>query len=277
MSTCLQRHPGCQRKGRAGPQDREADRRSGPNHQHQHLWLRSSYVRGPHRSEPAVGFSRAREPRPGVEVGTLSTGSRSATGSACRSKHQLRNLAATHERTASPPSAYELNPGKAGAAYGFAHGAAYHGGQAEYLRVPYAPTTTVCGSAGRGGEAGRLHRDGRRHLPDRLARTDSPACGPARSVVIYGAGPVGLMAAYSAMIQGASKVMVVDRHPDRLRLAESVGASRSAIQRIAGRSGPGGRPTARRRPGCECVGYQCHDHHGHERPNLTMNNLVANR
>jgi predicted flavoprotein YhiN len=29
---------------------------------------------------------------------------------------------------------------------------------------------------------------------------------PGDSVVVYGAGPVGLMAAYSAMIQGASKV-----------------------------------------------------------------------
>lgn len=27
--------------------------------------------------------------------------------------------------------------------------------------------------------------------------------------------------------------------------------------------------------GRECVGYQCHDHPGHEVPNLTMNNLVA--
>lgn len=26
--------------------------------------------------------------------------------------------------------------------------------------------------------------------------------------------------------------------------------------------------------GCECVGYQCHDHKGHEVPNLTMNDLV---
>ena len=38
--------------------------------------------------------------------------------------------------------------------------------------------------------------------------------------MIYGGGPVGLMAAYSATIKGACKVMVVDRHPDRLRLAE---------------------------------------------------------
>ncbi|MEZ0074155.1 zinc-binding dehydrogenase [Planotetraspora sp. GP83] len=44
------------------------------------------------------------------------------------------------------------------------------------------------------------------------------------SVVIYGAGPVGLMAAYSATLKSASKVMVVDRHPDRLAKAEEVGA-----------------------------------------------------
>jgi hypothetical protein len=36
-------------------------------------------------------------------------------------------------------------------------------------------------------------------------------------------GPVGLMAAYSALIRGASRVFLVDRHEDRLRLAESIG------------------------------------------------------
>ncbi len=39
--------------------------------------------------------------------------------------------------------------------------------------------------------------------------------GPGKTVVIYGGGPVGLMAAYSAILKSASKVMVVDRHPDR--------------------------------------------------------------
>jgi threonine dehydrogenase-like Zn-dependent dehydrogenase len=47
---------------------------------------------------------------------------------------------------------------------------------------------------------------------------------PGDSVVIYGAGPVGLMAAHSASIKGASKIMVVDNHPDRLKLAEELGA-----------------------------------------------------
>jgi glutathione-independent formaldehyde dehydrogenase len=47
---------------------------------------------------------------------------------------------------------------------------------------------------------------------------------PGDSVVIYGAGPVGLMSAMSASIKGASKVMVVDTHRDRLALAERMGA-----------------------------------------------------
>ena len=57
-------------------------------------------------------------------------------------------------------------------------------------------------------------------FPTGYHATELAGVQPGDSVVIYGAGPVGLMAAYSAIIKGASKVMVVDRHPDRLRLAE---------------------------------------------------------
>jgi len=45
------------------------------------------------------------------------------------------------------------------------------------------------------------------------------------SIVIYGAGPVGQMAALSAIVQGAAQVMIVDPHPDRLRLAREIGAT----------------------------------------------------
>jgi threonine dehydrogenase-like Zn-dependent dehydrogenase len=48
------------------------------------------------------------------------------------------------------------------------------------------------------------------------------AVKPGDSVVIYGAGPVGRP--HSASIKGASKIMVVDNHPDRLKLAEELGA-----------------------------------------------------
>lgn len=44
------------------------------------------------------------------------------------------------------------------------------------------------------------------------------------TVAVFGAGPVGLMAAYSAILRGASTVYSVDYVPDRLQLAESIGA-----------------------------------------------------
>ena len=168
-----------------------------------------------------------------------------------------------------------LNPDAAGAAYGFAGMGPYNGGQAEYLRVPYGDFNCL-----------RLPPDAEEKQADYVMVADIFPTGwhctelarmqPGDSVVVYGAGPVGLMAAYSAMIKGASKVMIVDRHPDRLRLAEQIGvipiddSKGSPVDQVLAQTNGQGADR-----GCECVGYQCHDHHGHEVPNLTMNNLVA--
>jgi threonine dehydrogenase-like Zn-dependent dehydrogenase len=48
---------------------------------------------------------------------------------------------------------------------------------------------------------------------------------PGDAVAVYGCGPVGLLAAHSALIQGARQVFSVDFHDDRLKLAGSVVAS----------------------------------------------------
>jgi glutathione-independent formaldehyde dehydrogenase len=88
--------------------------------------------------------------------------------------------------------------------------------------------------------------------------------------------PVGLLASYSAMIRGASKVMIVDRHPDRLALAESVGviaiddSKNDPVEVVKELTNGQGADC-----GCECVGWQAHDPNGHEHPNDTMNKLVA--
>ncbi|KAL4936608.1 hypothetical protein BDV06DRAFT_233249 [Aspergillus oleicola] len=47
---------------------------------------------------------------------------------------------------------------------------------------------------------------------------------PGDSVAVFGAGPVGLLAAYSAILRGASTVYSVDQVPARLDMAASVGA-----------------------------------------------------
>jgi glutathione-independent formaldehyde dehydrogenase len=162
----------------------------------------------------------------------------------------------------------------AGAAYGFADMGPWQGGQAEMLRVPWADFNAL-----------RLPEDAEDKQDDYVMVADIFPTGwhatemsglqSGETIVIYGGGPVGLMAAYSATIKGACKVMVVDRHPDRLRLAESIGAvaiddsKENPVDRVLEETNGLG---AHR--GCECVGYQAHDPQGHEHPNDTLNKLV---
>ena len=113
-------------------------------------------------------------------------------------------------------------------------------------------------------------------FPTGYHATELAGVQPGETVVIYGAGPVGLMAACSATLKGASMVMVVDTHKDRLKLAEKVGAiaidnsEGGGVERVLELTGGNGADR-----GCECVGYQCCNMHREEVPNLTMNNLVA--
>jgi threonine dehydrogenase-like Zn-dependent dehydrogenase len=165
-------------------------------------------------------------------------------------------------------------PGMAGAAYGFADMGPFNGGQAEYLRVPYGDFNCL-----------RLPEDAREKEDDYVMLSDIFPTGwhatelasvkAGDSVVVYGAGPVGIMAAYSAVLKGARQIMIVDRHPDRLRLAEQIGvipiddSKGSPVDQVLALTKGKGADK-----GCECVGYQAHDPQGHEHPNLTMNNLV---
>jgi glutathione-independent formaldehyde dehydrogenase len=51
------------------------------------------------------------------------------------------------------------------------------------------------------------------------------ACvAPGKTVAIFGAGPVGLLAAHSSFIKGASEVYVIDSIPERLQKAKALGA-----------------------------------------------------
>jgi glutathione-independent formaldehyde dehydrogenase len=166
------------------------------------------------------------------------------------------------------------NPPSAGAAYGFADMGPYNGGQAELLRVPFADFNCL-----------KLPDDAEEKQNDYVMLADIFPTGwhatrlagikPGDSISIYGAGPVGLMSTLSSVLQGASKIFVVDQHPDRLKLAKELGAipidqskgdpAKQILDQTEGKGTD---------CGVEAVGYQCHDHHGHEVPNMTMNNLV---
>lgn len=164
----------------------------------------------------------------------------------------------------------------AGAAYGFADMGPYQGGQAEFLRVPYGDFNCL--------RLGEDARDSKKQndyvmladiFPTGYHATEMAGVKPGDQTVIFGAGPVGLMAALSASIKGASRIWVVDRHPDRLKLAESIGAipvDDSKVDPVAfikdQTMGLGADN------GCECVGYQAHEPDGTEDNSLTLNRLV---
>lgn len=164
--------------------------------------------------------------------------------------------------------------GMAGAAYGYANMGPYDGGQAEVLRVPYGDVNLLRLPEGTD------HENDFTMLSDIFPTgwhgTELARMAEGDDVAVFGAGPVGLMAAHSAFLRGASRVFVVDKEPDRLRLAESIGAT--AVDLSAGdpveqiMDATDGRGTD---CGVEAVGYQAHDASGEEHPELVLDNLVA--
>jgi glutathione-independent formaldehyde dehydrogenase len=117
-----------------------------------------------------------------------------------------------------------VNPDRPGSAYGYVDMGGWVGGQAEYALVPYADWNLL-------------------KFPDKDQAMDkildltmlsdifptgfhgayTAKVGPGDTVYVAGAGPVGLAAAYSAMLLGAAVVLVGDLNPERLKQAESFG------------------------------------------------------
>ncbi len=115
-----------------------------------------------------------------------------------------------------------VNPGFAGGAYGYVAMGPYTGGQAEMLRVPYADFNCLKLPPGNEMESDFV-------LLADIFPTGYHGCEladvrPGETVAVYGAGPVGLMAAYSALLRGAAKVFSIDRVPERLNKARDIGA-----------------------------------------------------
>ncbi|WP_433652945.1 glutathione-independent formaldehyde dehydrogenase [Micromonospora zamorensis] len=164
--------------------------------------------------------------------------------------------------------------GTDGAAYGYANMGPYDGGQAEYLRVPYADFNLLHLPPG------TEHENDFTMLSDIFPTgwhgTELAGQRPGDTVAVFGAGPVGLMAAYSALIKGADRVFVVDKEPDRLAMAEQIGgipvnfADGDPVQQIMDATHGVGADC-----GVEAVGFQAHDPSGNEHPELVLDNLVS--
>ncbi len=160
-----------------------------------------------------------------------------------------------------------------GAAYGYANMGPYQGGQADYLRVPYADFNLLKLPPGTQWENDFTMLSD--IFPTGYHGTELAEVAPGDSVAVFGAGPVGLLAAHSAFLRGASQVFVADKEPDRLQLAKQIDAipidiSRGdPVEQIM--DATNGRGVDR---GVEAVGYQAHDPSGEEHPELVLDNLV---
>ncbi|KAJ3782591.1 hypothetical protein GGU10DRAFT_363356 [Lentinula aff. detonsa] len=162
-----------------------------------------------------------------------------------------------------------VNPG-----FGYVAMGPYSGGQAEYVRVPFADFNAL------------VLPPGIEHEEDFALLADIFPTGwhgvhlsgfrPGESIVVFGAGPVGLMAAYSAIIRGASDVFVVDRVPERLEKAKEIGAipidfsTSDPVDQIINIRG--GKEVDR---GVDAVGYQAVSGDGKtEQPNVVLEALI---
>ncbi|HMF53888.1 MAG TPA: formaldehyde dehydrogenase, glutathione-independent [Edaphobacter sp.] len=117
-----------------------------------------------------------------------------------------------------------VNPSRAGGAYGYVDMGGWVGGQAEYVMVPYADFNLI--KFPDKAQAMEKIRDLTMLsdiLPTGFHGAVMAGVGVGSTVYIAGAGPVGLAAAASAQILGAAVVLVGDMNTDRLKHAASVG------------------------------------------------------
>ncbi|MEW5729461.1 MAG: zinc-dependent alcohol dehydrogenase [Pseudomonadota bacterium] len=106
--------------------------------------------------------------------------------------------------------------------FGYTHlTGGYAGGQAEYVRVPYADVAPVKVPDGLTDEQVLFLGD---ILPTGWQAAAQCDIQPTDTVVVWGAGPVGQMCARSAILMGARQVAVIDRVPERLAMAAAGGA-----------------------------------------------------
>lgn len=116
---------------------------------------------------------------------------------------------------------HESNPQATavGGIFGYSHTAGgYQGGQAEYVRVPYADVGPVVIPAGMDPDDAVLLTD---VVPTGYQAAEMAGIQPGDTVVVFGAGPVGIMAARCAWLFGAGRVIIIDQLEYRLEFARN--------------------------------------------------------
>jgi threonine dehydrogenase-like Zn-dependent dehydrogenase len=106
--------------------------------------------------------------------------------------------------------------------FGYSHlMGGYAGGQAEYVRVPFANVGPLKVPEGLSDEQVLFLTD---IFPTGYMAAENCDIQPGEVVAVWGCGPVGQFAIRSAMMLGAERVIAIDRVPERLALAQAAGA-----------------------------------------------------
>jgi threonine dehydrogenase-like Zn-dependent dehydrogenase len=106
-----------------------------------------------------------------------------------------------------------------GGIYGYSHTAGgYDGGQAEFVRVPMADVGPTVIPSDIHGDDAVLLTDA---LPTGYQAAEMGDIQEGDTVVVFGAGPVGIFAAKSAWLMGAGRVIVVDHIEYRLEFVKN--------------------------------------------------------
>ncbi|ACG77472.1 glutathione-dependent formaldehyde dehydrogenase [Phenylobacterium zucineum HLK1] len=106
--------------------------------------------------------------------------------------------------------------------FGYSHiTGGYAGGQAEYMRVPFAATTVIKVPKTGADEKYVFLSD---ILPTGWQAAAFADIQPTDTVAVWGCGPVGLFTVLSAIAMGAERVIAIDDVPERLEMAATLGA-----------------------------------------------------
>ncbi|AYM79274.1 glutathione-dependent formaldehyde dehydrogenase [Janthinobacterium agaricidamnosum] len=149
----------------------------------------------------------------------------------------------------SNPNAYmaEKMWGHSGAGiFGYSHlTGGYAGGQAEYVRVPFADVGPIQVPDELKDEQVLFLSD---ILPTGYMAAEACAITPGQVVAVWGCGPVGQFAIQSAFLLGAERVIAIDHYPERLRMARELSGAETlhfdavdvpdALREMTGGRGP---------------------------------------
>jgi glutathione-independent formaldehyde dehydrogenase len=174
-----------------------------------------------------------------------------------------------------------VNPARAGGAYGYVDMGGWVGGQADYVLVPYADFNLL--KFQDKAQAMEKIRDLTclsDILPTGYHGAVTAGVGPGTTVYVAGAGPVGLACAASCQLLGAAAVIVGDLNKDRLEQARSFGCETVDVSLQTSIADQIDQILGAPEVDCavDCVGFEAHGHGEEakkEAPAAVLNSLMT--